>query len=223
MTNNIDRLLTILEFVSQHSIFAPSATTAQGRIIGALSHARAAGTKITKNADFLMLLKKYEKARDLPIPKPMCTAPDPAVAVLMQALYGHGDTFYINVHREAMSAENLIGSLLESYIAEKIEPNGWIWCAGAFVTSIDFIKKCSTGWEMLQTKNRSNTENSSSKRVRKGTSIKHWYRVDANTGATKWQNFPDTELVKILSEDGFHDYIKAIAKVWKDSFAVPSA
>ncbi len=92
---------------------------------------------------------------------------------------------YIYGHRIAMSAENLLGRLLEAYIADKIEPYGWIWCSGQIIFATDFIKCNDAGqWFCLQVKNANNSENSSSSQIRKefkrrgypDVSIKAWFR-----------------------------------------------
>ena len=55
-------------------------------------------------------------------------------------------------HRESMAAENLIGLMLESYVATLLEPEGWIWCCGNTVRAIDFLKKSSLGLGSLSDK-----------------------------------------------------------------------
>jgi hypothetical protein len=113
-------------------------------------------------------------------------------------------------HRLSMAAENLVGALLERYIAKYIEPCGWTWCAGNTVRAIDFIKNDFS--QVLQIKNRSNSENSSSSNIRtymaqKGVAIGKWYRVDANTGKTKWESFPQAVAEGELTEEGFKDFV----------------
>ena len=60
-----------------------------------------------------------------------------------------------NFHRLSMSAENVIGSLLEAYLASVLEPAGWVWCSGSFVKAVDFIKPDAQmeQWSLLQVKN----------------------------------------------------------------------
>lgn len=78
---------------------------------------------------------------------------------------------------------NVIGHILEYYLSVRLSQYGWIWCAGKIVKSTDFIKKNNDGtWRMLQVKNRENTENSSSSKVREGTLIEKWYRFNSKTG-----------------------------------------
>ena len=78
-------------------------------------------------------------------------------------------------HNLFMSAENIQGNLLEEYIAVNTRPYGWIWCAGNTLRAIDFCNQ--DGSVLLQIKNKSNTENSSSSNIREGTSILKWYRL----------------------------------------------
>lgn len=141
------------------------------------------------------------------IPK---TIPDERIRDILEIAYsvpsGKLDEA-IQYHMEAMGAETFIGWVLESYIAHNAEQLGWAWCSGAMVRSVDFIKPENGGWRMLQIKNRSNSENSSSSRVRLGTSIEMWFRVYANNGRTNWDAFPDAELRTKLTEKGFRDYI----------------
>lgn len=139
------------------------------------------------------------------------TIPDERIRDVLEAAYAvPADKLddAIRYHMEAMGAENFIGWILEAYIAYHAEQIGWVWCSGAIIRAVDFIKPLGSGvWELLQVKNRSNSENSSSSRVRLGTAIKKWFRVYANNGRTNWDAFPDNELRIRLSEDGFRDYI----------------
>lgn len=139
------------------------------------------------------------------------TIPDERIRDVLHAAYSVPSDKLdeaIRYHMEAMGAENFIGWILESYIAWQAEQTGWTWCSGAIIRAVDFIKPTGNGnWRMLQIKNRSNSENSSSSRVRLGTSIEKWFRVYANNGRTNWDAFPDDELRLKLSENGFRDYI----------------
>lgn len=82
-------------------------------------------------------------------------------------------------HNLFMSAENIQGNLLEEYIAVNTRPYGWIWCAGTTLRAIDFCNR--DGSVLLQIKNKSNTENSSSSNIREGTAILRWYRLGTRT------------------------------------------
>lgn len=78
-------------------------------------------------------------------------------------------------HNLFMSAENIQGNLLEEYISSNVRKYGWLWCNGNVLRAIDFCNI--NGTVLLQIKNKSNTENSSSSAIRSGTSIKKWYRL----------------------------------------------
>lgn len=118
----------------------------------------------------------------------------------------------IQYHLEAMDAENFLGWILEAYIAAKSEPLGWAWCTGSIIRAVDFIKQTDSGWIMLQIKNRSHSENSSSAKVREGTAIKRWFRVYAKDGRCNRAQFPDEHLQAVLSEEGFRKFIVAWLK-----------
>ena len=155
------------------------------------------------------LKTKFEKGRKEVPPSAPKTKPDEAVSLVMKEHYGksHMEAERIKAeHQESMAAENCIGDLLERYLASVLESSGWVWCSGEFVRAVDFIKKDGEEWRLLQVKNRSNTENSSSKKIRAGTKIEKWCRIDAYTGKTFWDTFPDDEIKSKLSEDGFQKF-----------------
>lgn len=88
-----------------------------------------------------------------------------------------------DAHRLSMSAENILGHLLEEYLALKLRPHGWYCAWGATVSNVDF---CNKKGILLQVKNRSNSENAPSSSVRKGTAIKKWHRINAQTCEEYW-------------------------------------
>lgn len=157
-------------------------------------------------------LERHYKARaDHLTLKEVGTLPDPAVNEILKAFASAPDSLETlsRYHRISMAAENLLGGLLERYIAWQLEPHGWIWCAGDCLRSIDFL---TTDLKTaLQIKNRSNSENSSSSAIRTGTEIKKWYRIHAIKGTTNWDNFPFSEGVT-LSEAEFYLFIQQYAK-----------
>lgn len=112
-------------------------------------------------------------------------------------------------HRLSMSAENIAGSLLEEYIASKLIDYGWHCCWGETMKSIDF---CNVNGTLLQVKNSDNSENSSSKTVRDGTTIQHWFRRFSKIGTTNWEAL--NKLVGIenddekLTEDFFKEFVR---------------
>ena len=138
------------------------------------------------------------------------TVPDPMVSLIMIHFYGHSPLSAEKIkveHQHSMAAENIVGELLEKYLAEKIEDLGWVWCAASLVKHTDFIKKTRDKWTLLQIKNRDNSENSSSAAIRDGTKIIKWFRTFSRTGESNWENFPDKRAVKILSEDDFKKFV----------------
>lgn len=159
------------------------------------------------------LAEKYARGFDSkPLPRPQ-TVPDPALAVVMEHGYlvdrGEIGT-QIDGHRWAMVAENVVGDLLERYIYSELGEDDWIWCAGEVVKHCDFIRGGvgrGNRWESLQIKNRDNSENSSSSRVRIGTEIQKWHRTVSRTGETRWDEFPVGSADVQLSEHGFQEYI----------------
>lgn len=194
-----DRLNVILRYCVDHGAFPK---------IGRL---RPEGEALP--AYLKLYIERYYRAREQRLEfRAVGTIPDPAVDVILQAFIGTSDLSVVSEHhRQSMAAENLLGLLLERYIAEQLEPQGWVWCAGNTVRSVDFLSgDLSTA---LQVKNRDNSENSSSSAIRQGTSIKKWHRINSKTGKTNWLNFPVKEVS--LSEEGFHRYIEAYANSLK--------
>ncbi len=108
-------------------------------------------------------------------------------------------------HRQAMAAENILGHLLEEYIASSVAPQGWFCCWGTSVRAVDF---CSKDGRLLQVKNRDNSENSSSVKVRDGTVIEMWFRTYSQTGATNWPKLQAITGSTTLSEEGFKQFVQ---------------
>jgi hypothetical protein len=161
------------------------------------------------------LLTKFIASRANKRPSMPTTTPDEAVSLVMNVFYDkpEADLERIKIeHQQSMSSENIIGELLERYLASVLEVHGWVWCSGEFVTAIDFIKRTADGWTELQVKNRDNTENSSSSKVRNGTSIKKWFRSFSMKSEFNWAQFPDEEMRKLLSEEGFRKYVRQYIK-----------
>lgn len=156
-------------------------------------------------------VSKYYKARGGAIlPKELGTKPDPAVDWVLQSFYGMEENQCLShseAHRQSMQAENIIGALLERYVASGLRSEGWIWCCGSTAKHTDFINPGRRA--ALQVKNRSNSENAAGKSVRHGTAIQHWFRIDARTGATKWDLLPAP--AGTFSESGFRDFIARYA------------
>lgn len=117
----------------------------------------------------------------------------------------------IFAHRAAMSAENILGLLLEEYIWSKLdvvnnEKRIWVFAWGDVIKAVDL---CSNLGDLIQIKNRDNSENSSSQAVRNGTTIQKWFRIKAKTGETQWPRL--CRLIGcdegIYSEDDFKNFV----------------
>lgn len=164
------------------------------------------------------LLGKFLNGRDPKSPAPPETVPDNLVSFILEHYFDIDakklDQIKVD-HALSMGAENMVGDILERYIATVLEPKGWIWCSGSVLKSIDFIKRTKTEWILLQIKNRDNSENSSSSAVRKNTTILKWFRTFAKTGKTNWENFPDPEVAKHLSEKDFLAFVKTYLETLK--------
>jgi|ETNmetMinimDraft_11_1059920.scaffolds.fasta_scaffold42237_2 hypothetical protein len=118
-------------------------------------------------------------------------------------------------HIQVMDAENKLGYYLEEFIYSKIKKNGWIWCTGNILRSIDFIKEDrskKTMWNMLQIKMSDNSENSSSSKVRKGTQIRHWFRRFSQREEYNWNTLAEITGVEDLTEENFLEFLRNKAK-----------
>jgi hypothetical protein len=149
----------------------------------------------------------YENRASVRKGKPPGTLPDPMVDVIISAKLPSADLHNMSFcHRLSMSAENILGSVLEEYIHVKVIPYDWSCCWGSSVKSVDF---CSSSGNLYQIKNRSNSENSSSSAIRDGTDIKKWFRIDARTGKTNWDALSATiGKPGLFSEEDFAKFCK---------------
>lgn len=151
----------------------------------------------------------FAKSREPKTPKTPSTVPDKMVSEILNIYYDVPRDQLEEakmLHAESMGAENIIGDLLERYIASVIEPQGWVWCSGSTMKAIDFIcPPINNGgcWRLLQIKNRDNTENSSSSAIRAGTTIEKWFRTFSRKDGTNWGAFPCVTGRSHLSEEGF--------------------
>ena len=159
-------------------------------------------------------------------PKSSCT--DPAIRIIVQSAKELTEEVAVrgeSIHNLFMSAENIQGNLLEEYISTKIRPYGFLWCNGNILRAVDF---CNTdGSLLLQVKNTSNTENSSSSNIRVGTSIKKWFRLGTKTRqGVKYPDYKWSGLNSIvndyrtegfdllpcdLSEDEYQAFLKTVS------------
>lgn len=127
---------------------------------------------------------------------------------------------YLIGHYIYMSAENMNGAILEEFLAQVLEPYGWIWCAGSTFRAIDFCYINNNQTILLQVKNKYNTENSSSSAIRSGTEIKKWNRLKRPnktsglyTPIPNWEeliNLVDApeSLKSLLTEEKYLEYIR---------------
>lgn len=149
------------------------------------------------------------------VPSMPQTIPDPMVSLIMEIVFKHSKEEAEEIkktHQESMASENAVGTLLERYLDSVLRDKGWTWCCGDFVNATDFIKYDNGIWFELQIKNRSNTENSSSNKIRKGTSIHKWYRTNAKTGESRWDKVPAPMQGLGLSEEGFKSFVENYLK-----------
>ena len=143
-------------------------------------------------------------------PKISKLIPDDVVSMIMEEAYDINCSdrqSNKDIHSKAMSAENCVGQLLEKYIDSVTCSSGWVWVAGDLIKAVDFIFAENNSWKLLQIKNRSNSENSSSKAIRDGTKIEKWCRINANNGRTYWDKVPKPMRNLGLSEDNFRRFV----------------
>jgi hypothetical protein len=153
----------------------------------------------------------YEKRISRRISNPPGTVADPVVNTIINArLIGLTEDHLEQIkyaHRLSMSAENIQGLLLEEFLAEQLAEYGWYCCWGESVRHVDF---CNVDGSLLQVKNRSNSENSSSSRVRINQPIEKWHRVDATTGQYRWFYFNEKYNTDRFSEENFVVFVQQV-------------
>ena len=170
-------------------------------------------------------VKKYWNGYDSRISKresnPPGTIPDPMINTIIGNRLTHlTDNDLENIkyaHRISMSAENILGLLLEEFLALELEKFGWHCAWGETIKSVDF---CHEDGRLLQVKNRSNSENSSSSRVREGTVIAKWFRVNANNGSYKWDELNKIYNTAIFSEQSFRRFVIQVIQANPGALAV---
>lgn len=136
------------------------------------------------------------------------TVVDPIIEKLIRSRLDHLDDQDAHkityAHRLGMSAENILGLLLEEYLAVRLSKHGWYCAWGESVKSVDFVNE---NGKLLQVKNRSNSENSSSSAIRDGTEIVKWYRIKAGRVEYMWGKLNDICNTKNLSEEDFVEFV----------------
>jgi SinI restriction endonuclease len=194
-----DKFTTVIQFLSDNPAAASPRKGKNQPIVGTKEYIIASATN-------------FKTGRDPKTPSPPSTIPDEMVSIILNKYFEVPSEELEKaeeLHRLSMGAENIVGDLLERYVATVIEPHGWIWCSGSIVKAVDFIYLDNKNvWQSLQIKNRDNTENSSSAAIRKGTEIKKWFRTFSKKKGDNWANFPSLEGKEELSEEGFRSYVE---------------
>lgn len=169
-------------------------------------------TSPTEASKFMQkFIKGYCGRASVRISKPVGTTPDPMIDVIISARLPDADLKIMRSgHRLSMSAENILGIILEEYIHGKVLPHQWSCCWGNSIRAVDL---CSSNGDLYQIKNRSNSENSSSSVIRSGTSIKKWHRIDARTGKTYWDDLSSIIGIRqLFSEEEFTGFCISLIK-----------
>ena len=181
----------------------------------AASKMRGANAPSTGSAEYVRRQAvAFVTSRELRPPNSPTTVPDEMVSVILREYFDIPEADLERAKREhllSMRAENLVGGLLERYLASILEPRGWVWCSGAMVKAVDFVKPPATEgghWRLLQVKNRDNSENSSSSAIREGTTIEKWFRTFSRKSGSNWETFPSVSLRRHLSEEGFKTFAR---------------
>lgn len=172
--------------------------------------------------------KKYKKGKDsrpsLRVSNLPGTVPDPIIEQIIKTKLGHLNSDDLNnvtfAHRLAMSAENILGLLLEEYLSMELADYGWYCCWDSIVKHVDFIN---IDGSLLQVKNRSNSENSSSVRVRDNRPILKWHRVDANNGNYRWHELNTKLNTDRFSEESFEEFVRQTIRNNPAALAVEDA
>ena len=134
-------------------------------------------------------LTKRAKAitgKELPSTRPFVVkhGEDPVIEQVVQAAL---DMSFISTNAEivklGIAVSTRRGDLLEEYIWKKARPYGLIWLKAESVKASDFAFE--DDGELLQVKNSSNTENSSSSGDRNSYGVPKWWHIDAK-GMPRW-------------------------------------
>jgi SinI restriction endonuclease len=145
------------------------------------------------------------------------TVADPAVDTVLESFAQVPKDklpLFSQYHRISMAAENKIGDLLEEYLANQLEPKGWFWCCCNIIKGVDFFRP---GKQviLLQVKNRDNSENSSSEKIREllrdrgcPVEIQKWHRCQSSDGKACWDDFPNVAGEVSLSEQDFLRFLR---------------
>jgi hypothetical protein len=167
----------------------------------------------SKNDAISKWLKRYEGGKNGRASRRVSnlpgTVPDPIIEKIIGAktvALTEKDLEKIShAHRLSMSAENILGLILEEYLASNLEPHGWYCAWGETVRSVDFVHE---DGRLLQIKNRSNSENSSSSAVRNGAQIEKWFRIKAAKIEYMWESLNTICGSSTLSEESFVAFVE---------------
>lgn len=198
----VDRYVAVIKFLMQYPDAASKPRGSSAPPVGSEEYVR-------------LQASAFAEARHPRAPKEPETIPDEMVSVILNEYFGVETVDLERVKREhqlSMGAENLVGDVLERYLAETMEASGWVWCSGSMVRAVDFVKPPTTQrgeWRMLQVKNRDNSENSSSSAIREGTAIEKWHRTFSKKRGANWAAFPDTALRSNFSEEKFEAFVRS--------------
>lgn len=205
--NHAKKLEIVAQFLVQNPELAPKASK---------------GSEFGDSDYWEKLAGRFVRARSPRSPREPSTVPDVLVSVILREYFGFKEDELeraVRQHSLAMASENIVGDLLERYIASKMEAFDWVWCSGEVIKKIDFLAArvgSETRWIPLQIKNRDNSENSSSSSVRDGTAIEKWFRTFSRNGATNWGAFPESIDSVKLSEQDFHRFARLYLHSLKD-------
>lgn len=192
-----ERFGTLIEFLTDNPEAASAIRRDKGLTVGSEDYIR-------RQAE------NFIRSREPRAPSPPSTVPDEMVSFIIHKYFDVPETELeraVELHNLSMGAENLVGDILERYIASVVEDHGWVWCSGSMVKAVDFIHRRTNGdWATLQVKNRDNSENSSSSAIRHGTTIEKWFRTFSKKKGDNWHNFP--KIVNVtLSEAEFRKFV----------------
>ncbi len=182
---------------------------------------------VNNNEDMVIKkwLQKYQAGKEACASKrvsnPPGTIADPIIEEIIGSRLANLTNEDLNkvtfAHRLGMSAENILGLMLEEYLAINLQKHGWHCAWGETVKSVDFVNEDGS---LLQIKNRSNSENSSSSAVRDGTNIEKWYRIKADRVEYMWAALNRICGTTHLSEEGFVSFVKSTIKKNPNCLAV---
>lgn len=139
---------------------------------------------------------------------PTRTVPDYSTDSILYALIPSLDETMLSLirisHKISMAADSIIGTMLDEYIHDRLRPYGWTCCWGNSMQGIDF---CSKEGLLLHVRNKSNTEVSANAKNRIRNKVIKWFRLNAYTGNTKWE---DLNLIVgksgLFSEEDFKNF-----------------